>query len=152
MLKGTAITLIVVLLLAMLHSDAAAQAASFSAVNWVMAGVLLVDVIACFANGVTLVSASGNRPLGCFGIAAGITSLGLVGLDYALEDNKEIRDDFALAYGVAGTTSLVLGAVNVYRDRPSEDSSWQSQVRIIPYLALDGGSHRQVGICAHVAF
>ena len=153
MIKVTVVLLVPVLGLALVHSDASAQAATFSAAHWVMAGVLLVDVIASSANAVTLMSATGNRPLGYFGIAAGAVSLGLVGLDLALEDNRHLRDSFALAYGVAGTTSLVLGVVNVRRDRPSGDNlSWLSAVSFFPYLTVERDGHCQMGVGARLAF
>ncbi|MCX5800856.1 MAG: hypothetical protein NTX17_05650 [Candidatus Eisenbacteria bacterium] len=147
------IPLILVLCLALVCPDARADGASYATVNYVVAGLLFVDVGASIANGLALTAGRPNRLNGYFGVAAGVISLGLVAANYAMTNDKELRDSFAIVFGTAGTASLVLGAMNVRRSPPTREGAVGiSGVHLFPYLTVERDRRCGMGVGAQITF
>jgi|WetSurMetagenome_2_1015567.scaffolds.fasta_scaffold133025_2 hypothetical protein len=77
------------------------------------AGLLLVNAGATVANGVALVADNPNRSNGMFGLVLGGATLGLSVIGFAVSDENDSSDDFALALGVCGVAAAVTGYLNV---------------------------------------
>jgi len=151
--KSKALSMILALCLALVSSDAGADEANYSAAHYLAGGVLLLDVGASIANGAALAAGKSNRLNGYFGVVTGVVSFGFVALDYALTDDKELRDSFALVCGTAGTVSIVLGAMNVRRAPPARKrTSRMSEVRLFPYLTTEGDHKYVMGGAVQMTF
>lgn len=147
------IPLILAICLAIAYSDAGADEVSYSAASYFAAGMLLVDIGASLGNGIALTTGRPNRLNGYFGIVAGVISFGLVAMDYAMTDDKDLRDSFALVFGTAGAASLVLGTVTVRRAPPAhEHVEGTSGVGFFPYLTVERDHRYGMGVGAKVAF
>ena len=153
MSKTNLTPLILVLCLTLTYSGVRADEGDYSAAHYVAAGLLLVDVGASVANGFSLTTGRPNRLNGYFGVVVGVASLGAVALDYALTEDKELRDSFALVCGTAGTVSIVLGVMNVWRAPPArERTSEASEVHVFPYLTMERDHRYGMGIGARMTF
>lgn len=118
------------LLIASLGGDGtAAEADVGNGLVYVSAGVLLVDIGVCVGNGVSLSIGKPDRLNGYLGVVAGVVSFGLVLAGYLMTDDDDLRGDFAVVMGAAGTTSIVLGALNIRRDR-GRPEEWKGHSRL----------------------
>jgi hypothetical protein len=145
------------LILSLLALDRGAARAEGSTATgplaFAIAGILVVDVASSFSNALALSSDESNRTHAQVGIASGIVSLGLVALNFAKEDDPELRGRFATVMGVAGASSLTLGLLNLRRDRARrEASSVHRRVLLSPAFWSDAGARAAFGIAATVEF
>lgn len=127
--------------------------ASYSPMVYVVTGLLIVDVGASISNGFSLSRGQPNRINGYFGLVTGVISLGLVAVTFAMEDDEDLRNGFALTMGTAGTASLVLGAMNILRSRQSNtEISKSARVIVFPGLSEDKDQRYRIGINAIITF
>ena len=127
--------------------------ATAGALTYFAAGMLMVDAGASVANGWALAAGRPNRLNGYFGVVVGVISLGMVGADLVLTDDPELRDEFAIVMGAAGTASLVLGILNVRRSSPTSDSTNpQSGLLILPALVRTEAQGAGIGLVARLTF
>jgi hypothetical protein len=142
------------LLVASLGGDSAAADADIgNGLVYVSAGVLFVDVGASIFNGVSLAIGKPDRLNGSLGVAAGVVSFGLVLAGYLMTDDDDLRGDFAVVMGAAGTTSIVLGALNIRRDRGSpEESKGHSRLTMAPGIIKVGNGAYCAGMNLSVSF
>jgi len=153
MSKNNVMPLILALCVALVGSEAGADEVNHSPVAYFAAGLLLVDVGASLGNGIALTAGRPDRLNGYFGVVAGIVSLGLVAVDYAATDDEDLRDNFALVFGAAGTASLVLGAMTVRRSPPTREGAVGiSGVGLFPYLIVEGDQRYRMGVGAQIRF
>jgi hypothetical protein len=151
--KNYVMPLILALCVVLVGSDAGADEVNHSAVTYFAAGLLIVDVGASVANGIALSAGRPNRLNGYFGVVAGVVSLGLVAVDYVATDDENIRDNFALVFGAAGTVSLVLGTMTVRRSPPArEEAMGVSGVGVFPYLTAEKDHRYGMGVGAQITF
>ncbi len=148
--------LILSILMVSIYSEPRAEEtsyASYSPAVYAIAGLFIVDVGVSLSNGFSLMNDNPNKINGYFGVVTGVISLGLVAVNFAVEDNADLRNGFALTMGTAGTASLVLGILNVRRSRDTqEDAIEQSRIIMYPSLNKDGEQKYRVGFNVNITF
>ena len=153
MLKIVGVSVALALSVALVCPNAAAQDDGFSPVYAIAAGVLIADVAASVTNGISLAAGTPNRPSGYFGVIVGGVSLAGALLGYILTEDEDVRDTGTLTFGVAGATSLALGALLVHRSPPEpRTSSGAGVAGFRPYLTVQRGRERGVGVGVAVMF
>lgn len=156
MILRVKVLLLLCILLVLINSESRAEEtsyASYSPMVYVVTGLLIVDVGASISNGFSLSRGKPNRINGYFGLVTGAVSLGLVAVTFAMEDDEDLRNGFALTMGTAGTASLVLGAMNILRSRQSNTEISKSPgVMVFPSLSEDKDQRYRIGVNAVITF
>ena len=144
------------ILLVSIPSESFAEESSYmpdSPLVYAIAGLFIVDVGVSLSNGFSLINDSPNKINGYFGVVTGVISLGLVAINYVAEDNTEMRNDFALAMGTAGATSLILGAINVRESGNTNNISLDdSKIQIYPTYIWEKDQEHKIGININILF
>jgi hypothetical protein len=116
-------------------------------------GLMIVDVGVSLANGLAVARGTANKPNGYFGVGLGVASLGFAGVAYALSDDDDLRDQFAIIMGSAGTAALVTGVLAVRQaGRNTEAPEGPSNVRVSPAILSDGGGGKAYGLLLKLDF
>jgi hypothetical protein len=114
---------------------------------YVAAGLFVVDAGVSFANGLAVSMGTASKANGYFGIGVGVASLGFTAVTYAMEDDKYLRDNFAIFMGSAGTVALVTGILAVRQvgqiyEAPTE----LSRLHVSPAVMSDGNRGKAYGL------
>ena len=141
------IIFLAIFLISALNSRVEADDTSLAFVHYMLVGLFIVDVGASLSNSLALTRGEPSRPNGFFGMGAGIVSIALTVVGYFSTDNESLRNGFALIMGTAGTTSLVLGVLNVRGASGDQDSvSAQSTKEVFGSLGFENAYQRVIGI------
>ncbi|MBN2071618.1 MAG: hypothetical protein JW814_09200 [Candidatus Krumholzibacteriota bacterium] len=144
---------IAITIVILLPSELFSEQVSYSSASYVVAGILVIDIGSSVANAVSLAADRPNRRNGYFGVAAGIISYGLVAAGYAMTDDDDLRDDFAIVMGGAGTASLVFGVLNMTRaGHDTDDAPGISRIEVFPVICPDGRKSTYSGINFKMVF
>ncbi len=115
--------------------------------GYVAMGLLVVDAGVSLANGWAVSMGTANKPNGYLGIGLGVASLGLTGVAYALSDDGDLRDQFAIFMGTAGTVALVTGVLAVRQaGRIAEAPEGLSRLHVSPAVMSDGNRGKAFGL------
>jgi len=110
-------------------------------------GLLVVDAGVSLANGLAVSTGTANKPNGYFGIGLGVASLGFTGAACVLSEDDDLRDEFAIFMGTAGTTALVTGILAVRQaGRIAEEPEVFSRLHVSPAIMSDGNRGKAYGL------
>ncbi len=127
--------------------------ASYSPAVYVVAGLFVADIGVSLSNGFSLSRGEPNRLNGYFGVVTGIASLGLVAANFAMEDDEDLRNGFALMMGTAGTASLVLGVLNIKQARlAGAETAEVSKITVYPSLSAKRDLGYRIGVNVDITF
>ena len=81
------------------------------------------------------------------GIGVGVASLGLTAITYTMTDDNDLRDNFAIFMGTAGTAALVTGMLAVRQaGKIAEEPSQFSRLHVSPAVMSDGDRGKAYGL------
>jgi hypothetical protein len=144
------------MLLVFLTSESRAEESSYmpdSPLIYALAGLLIIDIGVSLSNGFSLINDRPNKINGYFGIVTGVISLGLVTANLLVEENEDLRNNYALVMGTAGATSLILGTMNVRRSGNTQEAPIdESRIKFYPTIARDIGQKYKIGININILF
>ena len=120
---------------------------------YVAAGLFVVDAGVSFANGLAVSMGTASKANGYFGIGVGAASLGFAAVTYAMEDDENLRDNFALFMGTAGTAALVTGMLAVRQaGQINEAPKELSRLHVSPAVMSDGDRGKAYGLQLKIDF
>jgi len=120
---------------------------SIHPVGYLALGLLVVDAGVSFANGLAVSMGTAQKPNGYFGIGVGAASLGIAGAAFAYSDDDDVRDEFVITMGVAGTAALVTGIMAVRQaGQIAEEPEGLSRLRVSPAIISDGNRGKAFGL------
>ena len=115
--------------------------------GYLAAGLLVVDAGVIVANGLAVSAGTAQKANGYFGIGVGVASLGLTAVTYAMTDDKDLRDNFAIFMGTAGTAALVTGMLAVRQaGKIAEEPTQFSKLHLSPAVMSDGNRGKAYGL------
>jgi len=115
--------------------------------GYLAAGLLVVDAGVTIANGLAVSMGTAQKTNGYFGIGVGVASLGITAFTYAMTDDNELRDNFAIFMGTAGTAALVTGMLAVRQaGKIAEEPSQFSRLHVSPAVMSDGDRGKAYGL------
>ena len=115
--------------------------------GYVAMGLLVVDAGVSLANGLAVSMGTANKPNGYVGIGLGVASIGFAGATYALSDDDDLGDGFAIFMGTAGTVALVTGMLAVRQaGRIAEEPEGFSRLHVSPAIISDGNRGKAFGL------
>ena len=110
-------------------------------------GLMAVGAGVSVANGLAVSMGTANKRNGYFGIGLGVASLGFTAVAYAMSDDDDLRTDFAVFMGTAGTAALVTGMLAVRQaGRIAERPEELSRLHVSPVVISDGNRGKAFGL------
>jgi len=114
---------------------------------YLAAGLLVVDAGVSIANGLAVSMGTAQKANGYLGIGVGVASLGLAAVTFAMEDDDDLRNNFAIFMGAAGTAALVTGMLAVRQaGKIAEEPTQFSRLHVSPAVLSDGNRGKAFGL------